>query len=312
MKLFYYQFPAQRYPKGLSNFGDDLNPWLWQRLIPEYLNDDPRQVFVGIGTLLNRGLSKRFASTPHLIVFSSGLGYGGGLPAVTPAWRVYCVRGPLTAQALGLPDRKIATDGGALVRQVFQPAQRKRFRYSFMPHVEHADLGGRVWNKICDRIGFHYIDPRWPVETVLTAIGETEVLLTEAMHGAIAADAFGIPWIPIRTSSRVLTFKWEDWCGSLGMAYEPQTILPLWDLYRFAPGVRSSLRYCTDWFKQDRLRSARSLLADPAKSVSTQLVRIAKSVRPALSDRKQLSYRIEQLEEHLHQFRTDVQVGRFD
>src|SRR5690606_18376921 len=47
--------------------------------------------------------------------------------------------------------------------------------------------------------------------------------------GAIVADAFRVPWTPIRTSAEILAFKWEDWCASVGLAYEP---LPLWPLYQ--------------------------------------------------------------------------------
>ena len=45
MKLVYYQDP-----KG--NFGDDLNPWLWERLLPGRLDDDPSELLVGMGTIL--------------------------------------------------------------------------------------------------------------------------------------------------------------------------------------------------------------------------------------------------------------------
>ena len=35
MKLYYYKAP-------LGNFGDDLNPWLWPRLLPDIFDDDGR------------------------------------------------------------------------------------------------------------------------------------------------------------------------------------------------------------------------------------------------------------------------------
>jgi hypothetical protein len=37
MKLYYYQDS-----KGVKNFGDDLNPWLWSKLIPDVLDDDEK------------------------------------------------------------------------------------------------------------------------------------------------------------------------------------------------------------------------------------------------------------------------------
>ena len=51
MKLYYYKSP-----KG--NFGDDLNPWLWNRLRPELFSENSDILFVGIGTLINHRLPK--------------------------------------------------------------------------------------------------------------------------------------------------------------------------------------------------------------------------------------------------------------
>jgi succinoglycan biosynthesis protein ExoV len=52
MELFYYQRADK-----LRNFGDSLNPWLWERLLPNFFDGDPSTTFVGFGTLLNNLLS---------------------------------------------------------------------------------------------------------------------------------------------------------------------------------------------------------------------------------------------------------------
>ncbi len=93
MQLHYYR-------DGIGNFGDDLNAWLWPRLIPDLLDDNPDTLFLGIGTLLNN----RLPSRPRKVVFGTGAGYGESLPSLDERWRIYCVRGPLTAMALGLPE----------------------------------------------------------------------------------------------------------------------------------------------------------------------------------------------------------------
>jgi len=72
--LYYHQDPQR-------NFGDDLNPWLWQRLLPGQFSGtvahDPRArgvvaddevLFVGIGTLINT----RVPTGPRKVVFGSG------------------------------------------------------------------------------------------------------------------------------------------------------------------------------------------------------------------------------------------------
>ena len=88
MRLYYYRDPV-------GNFGDDLNPWLWSRLIPDLLDDQSDELFVGIGTLLNQLVPK----ATRTVVFGSGAGYGE-LPEIYETWEFYCVRGPLTG---GLP-----------------------------------------------------------------------------------------------------------------------------------------------------------------------------------------------------------------
>jgi succinoglycan biosynthesis protein ExoV len=98
MKLFYYQRPD-----GLSNFGDQLNSWLWERLLPGAFTGEENVVFVGTGTLLNHLLPQRIASAKKVLIFSTGAGYERKLTAIPEHWRIYCVRGLLSARQLGLP-----------------------------------------------------------------------------------------------------------------------------------------------------------------------------------------------------------------
>ncbi len=73
-----------------------------------------------------------------------------------------------------------------------------------------------------------YIDPAAPVEDTLDKIRSSRLLITEAMHGAIVADALRVPWIPVRTNPGVLEFKWQDWTASLDLEHEFHA-LPLLD-----------------------------------------------------------------------------------
>ena len=230
MKLFFCRIPA-------GNFGDDLNPYLWPRLLPDAfdgtiefrpkdrepisLPDPATPLFVGIGTLIRGDLP---AAPKH--VFGSGVGYGALPAASDTSWHYHCVRGPLTAAKLGLETAKAITDPAVLVRLLPREATAKRHRFSFIPHWEMALSG--AWERVCRLAGLNYIDPRQPPETVIAAIQQTETLITEALHGAIVADALRVPWIAVSSRHTILDFKWHDWCGSVGLAYAPAPVPACW------------------------------------------------------------------------------------
>ncbi|NET33857.1 MAG: polysaccharide pyruvyl transferase family protein [Cyanothece sp. SIO1E1] len=311
MKLFYYQRPDQA-----SNFGDALNPWLWHQLLPDVFNDNEATTFFGIGTLLNNLLPHRAPKARHIVVFSSGVGYESGLPAIDASrWTIYCVRGPLSAQKLGLSPQLAVADGGILVRRLFQATGTKVSNFSFMPHVHHANDGDIVWQKICKQTGFRYIDPRCPVEEVLSAISQTKVLLAEAMHGAIVADALRVPWIPVRTSARILTFKWQDWCASIGVKYQPAYILPLIAGYPpLARGVRSTGRvtlHWLNWLRQGQFSLAQNEWQNRQELIAQQLLQIAQTANPILSSDERIEQLTEQLELRIQQFKLDLATPKF-
>ncbi|NLS78182.1 MAG: hypothetical protein GXY76_13075 [Chloroflexi bacterium] len=131
MDLYYYHDLR-------GNFGDDLNAWLWPRLLPLPISEcfDDRTLFLGIGTILNQHVP---AKPQKKVVFGAGHGYGLP-PTITPQWRFYCVRGPLTANALGIPAHLAICDSSILIREFFAPAtSRFSCRACFMPHHWNAE-----------------------------------------------------------------------------------------------------------------------------------------------------------------------------
>jgi succinoglycan biosynthesis protein ExoV len=216
MKLYYYI-------EKRGNFGDDLNPWLWPKLIPEIINDDDSEIFVGIGTLLNNNIPEK----PRKIVFGSGAGYGSALPSVDEKWKFYCVRGPITAESLGLPRKYAITDSAALVSTVFRAKESQRSGIAFIPH--HVSAWNLDWERVCQEVGIRYIDPRKDVDTVLDQISRSSAIIAEAMHGAILADSLRIPWMPVVLYDHILQPKWQDWTRSLALEYAPIQLEGVWD-----------------------------------------------------------------------------------
>jgi succinoglycan biosynthesis protein ExoV len=264
MKLYYFRAET-------GNFGDDLNLWLWPQLLgrpfdgychhslaERAANEAAKVLFIGIGTLLNTTVP----DAPEKIVFGAGAGYGPP-PRLDDRWRIFCVRGPLTARALGLPPELVATDPAALVPLLDLPAPAERFKFAYMPHVRSAEI--HLWREVCDRLGIRYISPEQPVRETIADLLGSDVVITEAMHGAIVSDALRIPWIPVRAYQYVNEFKWQDWCRSMRMTYRPASLTSLWSWPSSAGPIKRV---------EERLR---------VRKVSAQLRSIMKDSSPVLS-----------------------------
>lgn len=282
MELYYHKAPG-------GNFGDDLNAWLWPQLLPDLLDQDDDSLFIGIGTILNN----RIPPAAQYRIFGAGAGYGEP-PSVDDRWTFYCVRGPLSARRLGISSHYAITDPALLVRTLSLDSQRKRCKLAFMPHHESAKWGIQagisIWEWSCRAAGIRYIDPTGSVATVLRAIQETELLVTEAMHGAIIADALRVPWIPVRFHDHILDFKWQDWCKSLKLDYEPVVLrVPL----SSTPAAEAS------WSERVRRTLAPPLFAFDLK-------KIARHRKPMLSSERTMDRALHRLQEALATLRKDV------
>lgn len=302
MKLFYFAPQGSRL--GITNFGDELNTWLWQQLIPGVLDEDESIAFLGMGTLLNNLVAQRLPNAKHIVVFGSGVGYGDSLPIIDNNWTIYCVRGPLSAQALNLPPDLAITDPAILVRRLYKPSLKKVYKWAYMPHYVQSIQGGKSWEKVCQQLGFHYIDARWSIEKVMSEISQTEVLLTEAMHGAIVADALRVPWVCIHTSPSILEFKWQDWCQSINVEYQPYRLNELSDAppqygIRSIRGIRGS---------RSAIKNSLNHWLNQTKTPSL-LRKIAETANPVLSTDSQIENLTVRLEEKLNQFKNDVAAG---
>jgi len=218
MRVFYYSVT--------KNFGDHMNSWLWRRVFPDLIEEQSGDVLVGIGSLIKSDLSK---VPGKKIIFGTGSGYGPmPVPEEIDDWNIYFVRGPLTARLLKLPPSKALVDGAWLVDQLedlrYRPQQRRGV--VFVPHWT-TDLYAN-WRQPCEQAGVEYVSPFLEGSQVFKSIATAEVAVVESLHGAIMADYYRVPWIPVVTRGRVLSFKWLDFCQSLGLAYRPIE-LPLTD-----------------------------------------------------------------------------------
>lgn len=206
-----------------SNFGDELNAWLWPKFLPDFFDDDPGTVFLGIGSIIG---FNRYRESAVKVVFGSGYvpEYHGKVDMALPRWDVFFVRGALSAKLLNLPAGYGIGDPASLVRLLHEKPARSGGVVSFMPHWQSMTRGR--WDQVCRLAGLNLIDPRRPVQEILGELDRSRLLITEAMHGAIVADTLRIPWIPVLPIMHMHRMKWHDWSATLGLELPRHRLLP--------------------------------------------------------------------------------------
>lgn len=194
-----------------SNFGDDLNHWMWPQLLPGFFDEDDSVRFIGIGSTL-------YDSHPaesRKLVFGAGYAGYSALPKINDSWDIRFVRGRNTAKILGLSEDMAVGDSAILIRTLGIPPREKRYETSFMPHFESANQGS--WETVCAKAGVHFIDPRWTVDHILDDMLASRLLISEAMHGVIVADALRVPWRAVEPLDPNHRAKWQDWASVLDL-----------------------------------------------------------------------------------------------
>ena len=294
MKLYYYQ---DRVP----NFGDELSPWLMPKIFPDFFDADETALFLGIGSIILDNLPAQ----SRKIVFGSGYGAYTKLPDFAAGWTFYGVRGPRTARACGLGADMVLGDTAILIKKYRAPANPGR-GIGFMPHFKSLPRGH--WQEACATAGLRFINPTAPVLQVLAEIEGCGTLLTEAMHGAIVADALRVPWIPMLPIHRSNRMKWFDWAEALQMELKH---------YRLWP---SSLREsCTTLLGRGEarfIRDAPDILQCGVQAADQAFIRLAAArlkhlatMPPMLSKASALAHAVERLEAAAARIRRDFSAG---
>lgn len=205
MKLHYY-----KPDNNTSNFGDELNVFIWKKYFSDLFDNSSSKVFFGIGTIIKEA-EKYYSEVEEVLVFGSGV--RSDKIKILDNVKIIFVRGPLSAKVLEVP-KKYITDPAILTPNVFKVSdcdKKKKWKFSYMPHFSSSNDN---YKNVFNSIGVNYIDPTDDVEKIIKEINQTKILLTEAMHGAIVADAYRVHWIPIKSYESFNYFKWNDWALS--------------------------------------------------------------------------------------------------
>jgi succinoglycan biosynthesis protein ExoV len=253
---------------------------------------------VGIGTLLNH----RLPEDKILHIVGSGVGYGH-LPQVTDKWKIHALRGPYSAQALNLDPQLAVTDSALLLRNVMEPQHLESGDVGFMPH--YLSCRSADWQNIAQACGLRFISPEWSVERVFAEMAQCRLLLTEAMHGAIVADALRLPWKALVLGEHVNRHKWQDWLSTVNMTYQP---LQLPSYFHHASGLVAgakdelkrqlqSLGLGKHWYPPKPRNSGGKRRAQVCRSLTD----IARQVQGELSQEQQQNHLLTRLNQSLEQ-----------
>lgn len=211
-----------------GNFGDALNTVVLGELgfaIVPPSNDgtaNPDRCMMAIGSVL---APWHVARARHPIdVWGAGWRGEPLTDAELERLTVHAVRGPLTATAVGCTDVPLG-DPALLLPRFHTPAAPVAARPAVViPHIldpvqlSPADVGcdAVVSVRVHQRGRWHRRFTPTPLQ-VVDRIAAAGFVLTGALHGAIVAQAFGVPWAPWAGTRVDCPAKWLDWAAYLGI-----------------------------------------------------------------------------------------------
>ena len=207
MKVMFWNAPE-------GNFGDDMNRWIWDLLLPGHKMWTDEVSLIGVGSLLGSSFVHPLG---RKLVVGTGSGYGKPPDVSSKEWDIRAVRGPRTAERLGLPRAIGVCDPAAMLARQAEFAGIERGNdVLFVPHWQSAVHPSFDWAAICARAGVAFQSPCADSVSVVRRIAGARVVIAESLHAAIVADAFRVPWHSVRTTAGSFNvFKWSDWTEGL-------------------------------------------------------------------------------------------------
>ena len=239
--------------RALGNLGDFLVPHLLAAFgfrcalpdAPDAEVANPGRCLLVVGSLLTARDLDRLPW--QLDVWGCGWKGLALAPAPDRALRCFAVRGPETARALGLPPH-IPLGDPTLLLPSLRPAPPSHRRTLVIPHLHRLEGPGaraRCRATGCDEalstlvlrpagegppraravatLAGLYLRRGLRVRTLWQAVDRiagADFVLTGSLHGAILAQAYGVPWAGYTDGAVDAPAKWTDWGAYLGIDLE--------------------------------------------------------------------------------------------
>lgn len=204
----------------LYNIGDLLAPIITEQItgkqvikvfkeIPEEYKEE--RILAGLGSFLG------YYGDYPITVWGTGFepGYLNRTARKNPGsrlnWKYHAVRGYLTQAVFGANDNVIIGDAALVMPKFYNPSVLKENPKRYFRHYSNT-----VNPDISDRYIIH--STRMNPFEAIDLISNSRFVFTEALHVAILANAYDIPWAWSLNKHKRAMFKWFDWFSSLGIA----------------------------------------------------------------------------------------------
>ncbi|MCC2616576.1 polysaccharide pyruvyl transferase family protein [Aestuariibacter halophilus] len=201
-----------------------VGAWFWSALLGPMWPLNPEVCLLsGAQQLTRAGLSANALN----VVFGAGIGADPPTKEILlQQAHVYGVRGPLSAQMLGLPATKVLADPAGLLPQILPKPVIPSSRQSVVFVPSHRGRDSVNWQRICQRAGITHVDPGLTPTSFVHVIAGARLVLAESLQAVVIADAYRVPWIPVWSRHDIHRFAWNDWALSVGADVLPEALPP--------------------------------------------------------------------------------------
>jgi len=211
--------PYRMYNK-IRNLGDAINPYIIEGVsgLPSVYANKSQPHILGVGSIF-------FDASMHSYVWGSGMiNAEKPIPPIDPS-KIRALRGKKTVEALTalgyrVPDVPLG-DPGFLLSKVYSgpSVSRKRYRACIVPH--HASINHPVFKKYRKMDDVCVFNIMTDDLSVIDDMLESEVVVSQSLHGLIFAESLGIPsiWISDRFDAK-WKFKFQDWYSTTELPQE--------------------------------------------------------------------------------------------
>ena len=213
--------------QNIQNFGDYLSEYFVR-----YLFFGPAPIkhrFHLIGSVISEDyiiskLQEPVDSAPggKTVFWGCGLRNKNNLPeALRERAIILAVRGPLSRDALELPNTVPAADPALVLPFIYRPTIDESYENKCvcMPHFHDKRTDEELLSASgCDAIIRPNMTPELrEIEKIIDSLFSAKFVLTASLHGAVVAAAYGKPFSYWNNGRIDVPFKWHDFAASISM-----------------------------------------------------------------------------------------------